>query len=81
MTDAYQVGRGGQAHGLTRRRMLAGLGAVGGLAVGQSLAPRFVGTAQAATSAPIKIGFQAHRTGIGAAYGRWYERATNAAIK
>ena len=37
--------------------------------------------AQAQSSAPIKIGFQAHRTGIGAAYGRWYEKTTNAAIK
>jgi branched-chain amino acid transport system substrate-binding protein len=37
--------------------------------------------AQAQSSAPIKIGFQAHRTGIGAAYGRWYERTTNAAVK
>ena len=32
-------------------------------------------------SAPIKIGFQAHRTGIGAAYGRWYEKTTDAAVK
>ena len=24
--------------------------------------------------APIKIGFQSHRTGIGAAYGRWWYR-------
>ena len=37
--------------------------------------------AQAQSSAPIKIGFQAHRTGIGAAYGRWYEKTTDAAIK
>ncbi len=32
-------------------------------------------------SAPIKLGFQLHRTGIGAAYGRWYERTTQAALK
>ncbi|HGG05633.1 MAG TPA: ABC transporter substrate-binding protein, partial [Aliiroseovarius sp.] len=32
-------------------------------------------------SGPIKIGFQVHRTGIGAAYGRWYERTTTAATK
>jgi ABC-type branched-subunit amino acid transport system substrate-binding protein len=31
------------------------------------------------SSEPIKIGFQCHRTGIGAAYGRWYERTTMAA--
>ncbi len=28
---------------------------------------------------PIKIGFQVHRTGIGAVYGRWYERTATAA--
>jgi branched-chain amino acid transport system substrate-binding protein len=39
--------------------------------------PGFV-TAQAA---PIKLGFQLHRTGIGAAYGRWYERTATAALK
>ena len=30
---------------------------------------------------PIRIGLQVHRTGIGAAYGKWYERTTNAAVK
>lgn len=35
----------------------------------------------AAQAAPIKIGFQLHRTGIGAAYGRWYERTAQAALK
>lgn len=34
-----------------------------------------------AQGAPIKLGFQLHRTGIGAAYGRWYERTANAALK
>ena len=33
----------------------------------------------AQTAAPIKIGFQQHVTGIGAAYGRWYGRTTEAA--
>ncbi len=28
---------------------------------------------------PIKVGMQLHRTGIGASYGRWYERAASAA--
>ena len=37
--------------------------------------------AQAASSAPIRIGFQVHRTGIGASYGRWYDRTTKAAAK
>ncbi|MEM9737004.1 MAG: ABC transporter substrate-binding protein, partial [Pseudomonadota bacterium] len=59
---------------ITRRKALtlgAGAGAV-------ALSPaRF---AQAQTDAPIKIGFQVHRTGIGAAYGRWYDRTTQAAV-
>lgn len=59
--------------GLTRRSALLGLGA--GLA-GVPLAGRF---AQAQTSQPIRIGLQLHRTGIGASYGRWYERVTMAA--
>ena len=33
------------------------------------------------SSEPIKIGFQVHRTGIGAAYGRWYGRTRKAAVK
>ncbi|MCE6952339.1 ABC transporter substrate-binding protein [Cereibacter sphaeroides] len=53
------------------------------LAEGAALAataalPRFV---QAQTSEPIRLGFQLHRTGIGAAYGRWYERTALAALK
>jgi len=62
---------------LTRRTALKGLAAGAGLAA----APGFVRYAQAQSSAPIKIGFQSHRTGIGAAYGRWYEKTTAAAVK
>jgi branched-chain amino acid transport system substrate-binding protein len=62
---------------LSRRTALKGLAAGAGLAV----APGFVRYAQAESSEPIRIGFQAHRTGIGAAYGRWYERTTAAAVK
>ncbi|PBB25317.1 MULTISPECIES: ABC transporter substrate-binding protein [unclassified Mesorhizobium] len=62
---------------LTRRTALKGLAAGAGLAV----APGFVRYSQAQSSAPIKIGFQSHRTGIGAAYGRWYEKTTAAAVK
>ncbi len=36
---------------------------------------------EARAASPIKIGFQLHRTGIGAAYGRWYERTSTAAVK
>jgi branched-chain amino acid transport system substrate-binding protein len=34
----------------------------------------------AAQGNPIKIGLQAHRTGIGAVYGHWYERTSMAAV-
>jgi branched-chain amino acid transport system substrate-binding protein len=57
----------------SRRTLLKGMGA--GLAV--SAMPGYVG----AQAAPIKIGFQLHRTGIGASYGRWYERTAQAALK
>ena len=43
--------------------------------------PGAIGYAQAQSSEPIRIGFQVHRTGIGAAYGRWYERTTTAAAE
>ena len=62
---------------LSRRTALKGIAAGAGLA----LAPGFVRYSQAQSSAPIKIGFQSHRTGIGAAYGRWYERTSAAAVK
>ncbi len=63
---------------VTRRKALKVLGAAaGGFAAG----PGFIRYAQAATSEPIRIGFQVHRTGIGASYGRWYERTTTAAVK
>jgi len=57
------------------------LGLLGGAALAPAILPGLSGFAQAQSSAPIKIGFQLHRTGIGAAYGRWYERTSNAAIK
>src|SRR3989442_4509833 len=37
--------------------------------------------AQAPKGRPIRIGFQVHRTGIGAVYGRWYDRTTTAAVE
>ncbi|MBZ9818309.1 ABC transporter substrate-binding protein [Mesorhizobium sp. CA4] len=62
---------------LSRRTALKGMAAGAGLA----LAPGFVRYSQAQSSAPIKIGFQSHRTGIGAAYGRWYEKTSAATVK
>src|SRR5262249_41565118 len=35
----------------------------------------------AAQGTPLRLGFQVHRTGIGAVYGRWFERTTTAAVK
>ena len=61
----------------TLKTLAAGAGAV---AAGNTL-PGLMGFTQAQTSEPIKIGFQVHRTGIGAAYGRWYDRTTEAVVK
>ncbi|MBX2855425.1 MAG: ABC transporter substrate-binding protein [Rhodobacteraceae bacterium] len=60
----------------TRRGALSVLGA----GAAATTAPGVFGYAQAQSSEPIKIGFQVHRTGIGAAYGRWYDRTTTAAV-
>jgi len=60
---------------VSRRQLLAGAGALSGL----TLAGQFPSSAFAAD--PLKIGLQAHRTGIGAAYGYWYERTSVAAVK
>ena len=62
---------------ISRRKLMKGAAAAGTIAA----MPGFVRYSQAASSAPIKIGFQVHRTGIGAAYGRWYDRTTQAAVK
>jgi len=62
---------------VSRRGLIKGAAAAAAL----TAAPGFVRYAQAQPSAPIRIGFQCHRTGIGAAYGRWYERVTTAAVK
>jgi branched-chain amino acid transport system substrate-binding protein len=56
----------------TRRKALQTLGAL-------ALAPSAL--AQAPKDRPIRIGFEVHRTGIGAVYGRWYERTTAAAVR
>jgi len=61
----------------TRRRLIKGIAAAGAA----TALPSFNQYAFAGSHAPIKIGFQVHRTGIGAAYGRWYDRTTTAAAK
>ena len=65
----------------TRRGLLKGAAATAGAVAAATALPGFVRYAQAQTSEPIRIGFQVHRTGIGAAYGRWYDRTTAAAVK
>ncbi|MDG1169263.1 MAG: ABC transporter substrate-binding protein, partial [Sulfitobacter sp.] len=47
------------------------MGAGAGALAAAGVLPGTMGFAQAQSSAPIKIGFQKHATGIGAAYGRW----------
>ncbi|MEL7258195.1 MAG: ABC transporter substrate-binding protein [Pseudomonadota bacterium] len=64
--------------GTTRRGALKTLA---GAAAGAMALPLWARYAQASSSEPIKIGFQQHSTGIGAAYGRWYGRTTEAAAK
>ena len=68
----------GIGHRLSRRGALKGAGALAGLAATGTL-PGLGAFAQG-SDAPLRLGFQAHRTGIGAAYGRWYERTTQAAV-
>ena len=68
---------------ISRRGVLKGAGALAGagLAGGPGLLAPARAAAQAAGSGkpPLRLGFQVHRTGIGAVYGRWYERTTTAA--
>ncbi|MCZ6522607.1 MAG: ABC transporter substrate-binding protein [Alphaproteobacteria bacterium] len=59
---------------------VAAAGAAGGQVPGALTGQALAQTAGSGGK-PIKIGFQVHRTGIGAAYGRWYERTTVAAVK
>lgn len=66
---------------ITRRSALKTMGLGAGVLAASTVLPRTMGFAQAQSSAPIKIGFQQHSTGIGAAYGRWYGRTTDAAVK
>jgi branched-chain amino acid transport system substrate-binding protein len=65
--------------GIVRREFLR---AAAGAALGAAVGPWPLGRAHAQPgSGPLRLGFQVHRTGIGAVYGRWYERTTAAAVK
>ena len=66
---------------LTRRKALKSIGGGAAALTAGSAVPGLVRYAQAQSSEPIRIGFQVHRTGIGAAYGRWYDRTTQAAAQ
>lgn len=46
-----------------------------------TLAPTAAAQASAPSGKALRIGFQVHRTGIGATYGSWYEKTENAAVK
>ena len=62
---------------LPRRSLLKGMAAAGTVLA----APGIIGRAVAQSGDVIKLGAPFHRTGIGAAYGRWYERTALAAVK
>ena len=79
MTDARKTPTAPRRAAVSRRTALKGVGAAGLATAAVQLAPGFVRYVEAQTSEPIRLGFQVHRTGIGAAYGRWYERTTRAA--
>ena len=65
----------------TRRGLLKSIGAGAGLAAASNFVPDVARFAHAQSSGPIKVGFQKHATGIGASYGRWYDRTTQAAAQ
>jgi branched-chain amino acid transport system substrate-binding protein len=80
MKDVRKQPTAPKPNAVSRRAALQGIGAAGLATTAFQLAPGAVRYVQAQTSEPIKLGFQVHRTGIGAAYGRWYERTTRAAV-
>ena len=65
---------------LGRRDALKKIGAAAGVVTAAQFTPGLIGYVHG-SDAPIKIGMQLHRTGIGASYGRWYERVATAAAK
>lgn len=59
---------------VSRRELMAAAGALTGVHLARGVVPA------AAQEGAIRIGLQAHRTGIGAVYGHWYERTSTAAV-
>ena len=82
-TGKARAPRGGDGRAITRRGLLkaSALGAGAAMAGSASIATAPVARSAyaAGSDAPIRVGFQVHRTGIGATYGRWYERTATAA--
>lgn len=72
---------------ISRRMALKAAGTLAGAGIAAQVARYLPARAPAIASAaapsgpPLKIGFQVHRTGIGAAYGKWYERTAAAAVR
>jgi len=63
-----------------RRTAIKRIGALAGASGATQLMPGFMAYAYGSDE-PIKVGMQLHRTGIGASYGRWYERVATATAK
>ena len=69
--------------GITRRTALKTAGVLVGAGIAGmpgAFTHRAAAQSAGAGANPIKLGFMVHRTGIGAVYGRWYERTTVAAV-
>lgn len=66
---------------LSRRSVLKSFALGTATLASGSMIPGLQRYTQAQSSEPIRIGFQMHRTGIGATYGRWYSRTSEAAVK
>lgn len=65
-----------QTRNFSRRKVLKSAVAITAAVAGS----RFIAPA-GAEAAPIKLGLQAHLTGIGASYGHWYDKVSKAAVK
>ncbi len=63
-----------------KRKSLRKLAGAAGIAMTAQFSPALTGHVLG-SDRPIKVGMQLHRTGIGASYGRWYERVAVATVK
>jgi len=81
MTDKKNTLIDNTLNSTSRRKALKSIAAGAGVVAATGSLPGLLGHAQAQSAEPVRIGFQVHRTGIGAAYGRWYDRTTEAVVK